>query len=241
MANSSTQSAFDIFSSLFKDLSLGKTTKLRADTADNVKVKDGDTDVEFGVNDNSRQINSLPKVSDFKLKFDLGNRFPQNTMDSGSSIQFPPNFYTYEYSNVSTGTGAGQEIFPRSMVKSSAVDWKNIPEVKPGTQFVYNPSKFEDYRDAALDITKPINPLYITGQSAKKGVIPGAVGGALSFGALGALMNAGYHGIKNLWTPLEYQDPEDTLSRSLLRGALAAGGVGAVLGSLLGSSQYQRS
>lgn len=241
MANSSTQAAFDIFSSLFKDLSLGKTTKLRADTADKVKVKDGDTDVEFGVNDNSRQINSLPKISDFKLKFDLGNRFPQNTMDSGSSIQFPPNFYTYEYSNVSTGTGAGQEIFPRSMVKSSAVDWKNIPEVKPGTQFVYNPSKFEDYRDAALDITKPINPLYITGQSAKKGVIPGAVGGALSFGALGALMNAGYHGIKNLWTPVEYQDPEDTLSRSLLRGALAAGGVGAVLGSLLGSSQYQRS
>lgn len=241
MANSSTQSAFDIFSSLFKDLSLGKTTKLRTDTADNVKVKDGDTDVEFGVNDNSRQINSLPKVSDFKLKFDLGNRFPQNTMDSGSSIQFPTNFYTYEYSNVSTGTGAGQEIFPRSMVKSSAVDWKNIPEVKPGTQFVYNPSKFENFRDAALDITKPINPLYITGQSAKKGVIPGAVGGALSFAALGALMNAGYHGIKNLWTPLEYQDPEDTLSRSLLRGALVAGGAGAVLGSLLGSSQYQRS
>lgn len=241
MANSSTQSAFDIFSSLFKDLSLGKTTKLRTDTADNVKVKDGDTDVEFGVNDNSRQINSLPKVSDFKLKFDLGNRFPQNTINSGSSIQFPPNFYTYEYSNVSTGTGAGQEIFPRSMVKSSAVDWKNIPEVKPGTQFVYNPSKFEDYRDATLNITKPINPLYITGQSAKKGVIPGAVGGALSFGALGALLNAGYHGIKNLWTPLEYQDPEDTLSRSLLRGALAVGGVGAVLGSLLGSSQHQRS
>lgn len=241
MANSGTQAAFDIFSSLFKDLSLGKTTKLRTDTADNVKVKDGDTDVEFGVNDNSRQINSLPKVSDFKLKFDLGNHFPQNTIDSGSSIQFPPNFYTYEYSNVSTGTGAGQEIFPRSMVKSSAVDWKNVPELKPGQKYVYSPSKQEAFINSFLDLTKPINPLHITGQTAKKGVIPGALGGALSFGALGALMNAGYHGIKNLWTPLEYQDPEDTLSRSLLRGALAAGGVGAVLGSLLGTSQYHRS
>lgn len=237
MANSNTQAAFDIFSSLFKDLSLGKTTKLRTDTADNVKVKDGDTDVEFGVNDNSRQINSLPKVSDFKLKFDLGNRFPQNTIDSGSSIQFPPNFYTYEYSNVSTGTGAGQEIFPRSMVKSSAVDWKNIPEVKPGTQFVYNPSKFENFRDAALDITKPINPLYITGQSAKGGTLGGALGGALSFGALGALANAGYRWWRNRGLPPEYIDPEDTLSRSLLKGALAVGGAGALLGALLGSEQ----
>ncbi len=240
MANSKTQAAFDIFSSLFKDISLGKSTKLKNDTSSSVKVKDGDTDVEFGVNDNSRQINSLPKVSDFKLKFDIGNRFPQNTIDSGSSIQFPPNFYTYEYSNVSTGTGAGQEIFPRSMVKSSAVDWKNIPETKLGTSYAYKPSQMEKLRDAVIDVTKPINPLNITGQAAKGGMIPGALGGALSFGALGALANAGYRWWRNHGLLPEYQDPEDTLSRSLFKGALAAGGAGALLGVLLGSEQQKK-
>ena len=65
----------------------------------------------------------------------------------------------------------------------------------------------------------------------------GALGGALSFGALGALANAGYRWWRNRGLPPEYIDPEDTLSRSLLKGALVAGGAGALLGALLGSEQ----
>lgn len=258
MTSDKNKSPFDIFSSLFKSTTLGKTSNKVLPKEDTVQIKDGDTDVEFGVADNSQKVNSLPRISSTKLKFDLGNKFPQNAIDTGSSVRFPPNFYSYEYSNVSTGTGAGQEIFPRSMVKSSAtIEDSRIPQPKPFTQYVSSDvgGLLESSKNALadkggdsltpltkrlVDFTRPINPLYYTGMSAKQGSGIGALGGALSFGTAGALAMAAKHMYNNWGIPEEYRDPEDTIGKALLRGALYTGGAGALLGAILGSHPQNR-
>ena len=51
---------------------------------------------------------------------------------------------------------------------------------------------------------------------------------------------AARHMYNNWGIPEEYRDPEDTIGKALLKGALYTGGAGALLGAILGSHPQNR-
>lgn len=236
--------AFDIFSSIFEASRLGKQMSAPKNSDSGVLIKDGDTNVEY-FSDGTKQVNSVPNYTNWNVKFDLGNHFPSNTRDSGSSIKFPPNFYSWDYSNVSTGTGYGQEIFPRYMVKSSAEKQDKPIEFyqRPGSSTINSttdvplrtPTQSEALGKAVLHYSEYANPLYYTGFGSRHGAFPGALAGAASFAVPGALL--GY--LAHLWNtrdyPEELKDADGSMWDSVKTYGTIAALLGAGTGALLGS------
>lgn len=225
---------FDIISDLFNSATMGKElTSKPILEKDSVSIKDGDLDIEMDAQGKVNKVNSLPNITQEKIDYSNKFNFPTNAKDTGSSIGFPPNAYSYEWKNVSTGTGTGSEIFPRTMLKSSAQ--KLIPQVQdinPSTKaydpkgtYVYTPTQAEGLRRAVYHWTKPINPLWYMGKGAQYGPIAGGLSGLASFGTLGALGSLGYD-----WITDSGERPKD----SLLKGALLVGIPGALLGAMVG-------
>ena len=205
------------FSSIFTD----KTSKNTDDKI--IEVKDGYMDAVLNPDGSVNQVNSLPRVS--KLKEDNVNtsNFSENTKDTGSVAEFPPNAYTYEWKNVSTGTGRGSEIFPRSTVKSAGYVDRVLEPLQYDTSTYAPRATRADYINKFMRYITALNPF-----SPDRGVASGFLAGAYPMAIAGGLTGAA----KGLWD--DYNN--DSVDSTVLNKALIGAGIGGGLGGAIGAS-----